>query len=61
MTEQTNVNLDKGNQEVTKGIDHARRRRRLKWWCTLVVFLILLAVGLGVGLGIYFANKKTSN
>ncbi|KAM7184288.1 syntaxin-like protein psy1 [Naviculisporaceae sp. PSN 640] len=60
-TEQTNTNLDKGNQEVTKGIEHARRRRRLKWWCTLVVFLILLVVGLGVGLGIYFNRPKNNN
>lgn len=59
-TEQTNVNLDKGNQEVTKGIDHARRRRRLKWWCTLVVFLIILAIALGVGLGIYFQQRNNN-
>ncbi|KAK3326386.1 t-SNARE [Apodospora peruviana] len=56
-TEQTNVNLDKGNEEVSKGIEHARRRRRLKWWCALVVFLIILAIALGVGLGIYFTNQ----
>ena len=50
-TEQTNVNLAKGNQEVNKGIGHAQRRRRLKWWCALVVFIIIaLAVGLGAGL-----------
>ncbi len=57
-TEQTNVNLHKGNEEVDTGIKHARRRNRLKWWCALVVFLIILAIALGVGLGIYFNRPK---
>ena len=63
-TEQTNVNLDKGNEEVARGVDHARRRRKLKWWCLLVVILIIIAIALGVGLGVYFtqqANKTAEN
>ncbi|KAK0636334.1 t-SNARE [Bombardia bombarda] len=62
-TEQTNVNLDKGNEQVSTAIDSARRRRKLKWWCALVVFLIILAIALGVGLGIWATQNaaKTAN
>ena len=42
---------------MSTGIKHARRRNRLKWWCALVVFLIIVAIALGVGLGVYFSNK----
>lgn len=61
-TEQTNQHLQEGNKQVDIGITHARRTRKLKWWCALVVFLICLAIGLGVGLGVYFSNqaKKTA-
>lgn len=51
-TEQTNVHLDRGNEQVEVGIGHARRARKLKWWCLLVVVLICIAIALGVGLGI---------
>lgn len=62
-TEQTNQHLQEGNKQVDVGISHARRTRKLKWWCALVVFLICLAIGLGVGLGVYFSDqaKKTAN
>jgi syntaxin 1B/2/3 len=53
----TTENLDKGNQEVKTATDHARRRRKLKWWCALVVLLIVLAVALGVGLGVSLAKN----
>ncbi|KAK3327441.1 syntaxin-like protein psy1 [Cercophora scortea] len=60
-TEQTNVNLDKGNEQVSKGIESARRRRKLKWWCALVVFLIVLAIALGVGITIGVRKAADSN
>ncbi|ROT35528.1 t-SNARE [Sodiomyces alkalinus F11] len=53
-------NLQKGNEQVEVANKHARNRRKLKWWCLLVVVLILLAIGLGVGLGIHFANNATN-
>ena len=34
---QAQENVDKGNIEINKASEHARRRRRLKWWCFLVV------------------------
>ncbi|KAK7721619.1 hypothetical protein SLS64_001020 [Diaporthe eres] len=55
-TEQTNQHLQEGNKQVDIGIAHARRTRKLKWWCALVVFLICLAIGLGVGLGVCFST-----
>ncbi|KAM0255140.1 hypothetical protein ACHAQJ_006063 [Trichoderma viride] len=50
--ENTVQNIEKGNEQVSQGIEHARRTRRLKWWCALIVFLICLAIALGVGLGV---------
>ncbi|KAA8631587.1 hypothetical protein SMACR_07823 [Sordaria macrospora] len=51
-TEQVNDNMDKGIQEVDKGVKHARNRRKLKWYCLLVCVLIIIAIALGVGLGL---------
>ncbi|KND87063.1 Syntaxin-like protein psy1 [Tolypocladium ophioglossoides CBS 100239] len=45
-------NIEKGNEQVKQANEHARRRRKLKWWCFFIVCLIILAVALGVGLGI---------
>ncbi|KAK0727073.1 t-SNARE [Lasiosphaeria miniovina] len=56
--EETTDHLDNANVQLGKGVDHARRRRRLKWWCALVVFLIVLAIALGVGLGIALTNQN---
>lgn len=55
--ESTVQNIEKGNEQVSQGIQHARRTRRLKWWCALIVFLICLAIALGVGLGVALTNK----
>ncbi|KAF7556225.1 hypothetical protein G7046_g6362 [Stylonectria norvegica] len=52
-------NIEKGNEQVKVATDHARRRRKLKWWCALVVFLIVLAIALGVGLGVALTKKNT--
>ncbi|KAI8243048.1 Syntaxin-like protein psy1 [Colletotrichum sp. SAR 10_99] len=55
--QQTVDNIAKGNEEVAVANKHARNRRKLKWWCLLVVVIIIaLAVGLGVGL--YCTNNK---
>lgn len=51
-------NLDNANKQVKQATDHARRRRKLKWWCFLVVVLIIIAVALGVGLGLTVAKSK---
>jgi syntaxin 1B/2/3 len=49
---QTAEDVDKGNTEIEKANEHARRRNRLKWYCCVVVFLIILAIALGIGLGV---------
>ena len=46
-TEQANVHLG-------KGVDSARRARKLKWICLAIVVLIIAALALG--LGIYFGG-----
>ncbi|KAJ9156297.1 Syntaxin-like protein psy1 [Pleurostoma richardsiae] len=59
-TEQTNQHLQKGNEQVAVGITHARRARKLKWWCfgIVVLIVIILALGLGIGLSVANNNKK---
>jgi syntaxin 1B/2/3 len=37
---QTAEDVKKGNVEIDKANEHARRRNRLKWWCLLVVVRI---------------------
>lgn len=57
-TENANVNLQKGNEQVATGIKHARNRRKLKWWCLGITIVIIIAIALGVGLYFYFLNKS---
>ncbi|UNI15845.1 hypothetical protein JDV02_002339 [Purpureocillium takamizusanense] len=56
--QKANDNLAQGNVEVKKATDHARRARKLKWWCFFIVCLIVLAIALGVGLGICLTGNK---
>lgn len=51
-------NIEKGNEQVKQANEHARRRRKLKWWCFLLVVLIILAIALGVGLGICLGTNR---
>ncbi|KFH40818.1 Syntaxin-like protein-like protein [Hapsidospora chrysogenum ATCC 11550] len=57
--ENTVDNIGKGNEQVAIANKHARNRRKLKWWCALVVFLIILAIALGVGLGISLTRNNS--
>lgn len=50
-------NIEKGNEQVKQANEHAKRRRKLKWWCLLVVVLIIVAIALGVGLGVALTKK----
>lgn len=34
---QTAEDVKKGNVQIDKANEHARRRNRLKWWCLLIV------------------------
>jgi syntaxin 1B/2/3 len=59
---ETAEDVDKGNTQIDKATEHARRRNRLKWWCLLLVVLIILGIALGVGLGVGLAvnGSKTA-
>ncbi|KAJ6440537.1 t-SNARE protein [Purpureocillium lavendulum] len=56
--QKTVENIEEGNAQVKKASDHARRARKLKWWCFFIVCLIILAIALGVGLGICLTGNK---
>lgn len=48
--EVTNKYTEEGNQHVGKGIQSARNRRKLKWWCLLIcILIIIIAVAVGAG------------
>lgn len=49
-------NIEKGNEQVKVANEHARRRRKLKWWCLLIVVIIILAIALGVGIAVGTKN-----
>ncbi|PFH61817.1 hypothetical protein XA68_16151 [Ophiocordyceps unilateralis] len=51
-------NMEKGNEQVKQANEHARRRRKLKWWCLLIVVLIIIGIGLGVGLGLCLGTNR---
>lgn len=55
-TVQVNEDSKQANTALDKGIDSARRARKLKWWTLFVVVLILAIVGLA--LGIFFGTRK---
>ena len=60
MAEQTKADLVNANTQIDKGIDSARRRRKLKWWCLFVVILIIIAIALGVSLGVVLTRNAAN-
>ncbi|WPH02331.1 Hypothetical protein R9X50_00519400 [Acrodontium crateriforme] len=56
----TNVKNDteRGNQQLSTGIEHARRARKLKWWCLGICVLIVLIIALVLGLYFGLMNKN---
>jgi syntaxin 1B/2/3 len=52
----TNEHMIKGNEQVEVAKKHAQNRRKLKWWCAIVVLLIIIAIAVGVGVGVSVAN-----
>jgi syntaxin 1B/2/3 len=65
-TENVKTDTEAANVQLNKGIDHARRARKLKWILCIIVLVIIIALGLG--LGIYFGlvlpknnNNKNNN
>jgi syntaxin 1B/2/3 len=55
---QTAEDVDKGNAQIDKANEHARRRNKLKWWCLFIGILIVLILALGIGLGIGLPRSK---
>ncbi|KAH6968746.1 hypothetical protein HG530_006301 [Fusarium avenaceum] len=53
-----NDHMIKGNEQVEVAKKHALNRRKLKWWCALVVLLIIIAIAVGVGVGVSVANNN---
>ncbi|CAD0109234.1 unnamed protein product [Aureobasidium uvarum] len=59
-TENVKKDTEAGNVQLDKGISHARRARRLKWWCLLIVVIICIIVALAVGLTVGLNQKKNN-
>lgn len=61
-TEVVKQDLSTGNKQLGKGVDSARRARKLKWWCFFICLAIIIVIGLAVGLyfGLHKASSSTS-
>jgi syntaxin 1B/2/3 len=62
-TENVKTDTEAANVQLTKGIDHARRARRLKWVLFFIVLIIVVALGLGLGIyfGLIVPNRNKTN
>lgn len=58
-TENVKKDTEAGNQQLDKGIEHARRARRLKWICLAIVVAIVIILALVLGL--YFGLNKAAS
>lgn len=58
-TEEVKRDTEAGNVQLTKGVEHAKRARKLKWWCLLIVVLIVLILALVLGL-VFGLRKSTT-
>lgn len=50
---------ENANVQLGKGVEHARRARKLKWWALGIIVLIIVVLGLA--LGIYFGVTVPNN
>lgn len=57
-TEAVKKDTEAGNVQLDKGIEHARRARKLKWWCFAIVVAVccILALVLGLYFGLNANN-----
>lgn len=58
-TENVKNDTEAGNVQLDKGIEHARRARKLKWWCFFIVLAICAILALVLGL--YFGLHKNNS
>lgn len=59
-TEQVHTETKQANQQLTKGIDSARRAKKLKWICLAIVVAIIaiIALVLGIYFGVVVPNRN---
>lgn len=57
-TENVKKDTEAGNVQLDKGIEHARRARKLKWWCFFICVAIVCILALVLGL--YFGLNKAA-
>ena len=60
-TETVKNDTEAANVQLDKGIEHARRARRLKWWTLLTVLAIIIILGLVLGLYFGLQNRNKGN
>ena len=56
-TANVKTDTEHANVHLSKGIESAKRRRKLQWWTLLVVVLIILVLALVLGLYFGLHNK----
>ena len=49
-TEDVKRDPEAGNVQLSKGIEHAKRARKLKWYCLLICIAIIIILALVLGL-----------
>ena len=59
--DETTAHLGNANVQIEKGVQSARRARKLKWWCLGVCILIVVVIALGVGLGVALTRNSTKS
>ena len=60
-TENVKHDTEAGNVQLDKGIEHARRARKLKWWCLFICIAIACILALILGLYFGLTKKATGN
>ena len=60
-TENVKKDTEAGNVQLDKGIDHARRARKLKWWCLIICIAIACILALILGLYFGLTNRGGGN
>lgn len=58
-TDNVKKDTEAGNVQLSKGVEHARRARKLKWWCFFICLAIVLILALVLGL--YFGLNQSKN
>ena len=58
-TDNVKKDTEAGNVQLNKGIEHAKRARKLKWWCFFICIAIVCILALVLGL--YFGLNKAAS